>query len=79
MAVSDQPPLPPMFNPAEIKKLREDSRATRATFARGLNISVRTIGRWEAGTVRPSGPARRLLGVVQKHGFQFVADAQRGS
>ncbi|WP_088181935.1 helix-turn-helix domain-containing protein [Sphingobium sp. Z007] len=79
MAVPDQPPLPPVFGPAAIKKLREDSRATRATFARGLNISTRTIGRWEVVTVRPSGPARQLLGVVQKHGFQLVADAQRGA
>ena len=78
MTVPDQPTPPPVFSPVAIRQLRESSHATRATFAWGLNISLRTVERWEAGTARPSGPARRLLGVVQKHGFQFVADAQRG-
>lgn len=79
MTVPDQPPPAPVFSSAAIKTLREDSRATRAIFSRGLNISVRTVERWEAGTAHPSGPARRLLGVVQKHGFQFVSNAQIGS
>lgn len=74
MAITDNPAPPPFFTPAAVKRLREESRASRATFADGLNVSVGTVGRWEAGTIRPSGPARRLLSVVQKHGFQFVAD-----
>ena len=75
MAIVDHPAPPPFFDAAAIKRLREESRATRSAFADGLNISVGTVRRWEAGTMRPSGPARRLLGVVQKHGFQLVADA----
>lgn len=75
MAVSDEPPAPPLFSPAAIKHLRERNRVSRSTFAHGLNISARTVGRWEAGTMKPSRLARRLLGVVEKHGFQLVADA----
>lgn len=75
MAVPNEPPAPPLFLPAAIKQLRERNRASRSAFAHGLNISARTVGRWEAGTMKPSGFARRLLGVVQKHGFQLVADA----
>lgn len=75
MAIIDNPALPPVFTPAAIKRLREDSHATRSAFADGLNVSASTVARWEAGTMRPNGLARRLLGVVEKHGFQLVADA----
>lgn len=75
MAVPDEPPAPPLFSPAAIRQLREKNRVSRSTFAHGLNISARTVERWEAGTMKPSGPARRLLGVVQKHGFEFVVTA----
>lgn len=75
MAVVSEPAPPPVFTPAAITRLRKKSRATRSAFADGLNVSLGTVRRWEAGTMRPSGLARRLLGVVQKHGFELVADA----
>ncbi len=75
MAVADEPPAPPLFSPTAIRQLRERNRVGRSAFAYGLNISARTVERSEAGTMKPSGPARRLLGVVQKHGFEFVVTA----
>jgi putative transcriptional regulator len=32
-----------------------------------------TVQKWEAGTKRPSGMARKLLAVVEKHSLQVLA------
>src|SRR5215470_1664193 len=44
----------------EITAIREDARMSQAVFGRLLDVSVSTIGKWERGEVRPTGPARRL-------------------
>ena len=45
MAVVNDPAPPPLFTPAAIKLLREESRATRSAFADGLNVSAGTVRR----------------------------------
>ena len=40
---------------------------TQSHFAALLGISVRTLHHWEQGTRRPSGAARVLLRVAEKH------------
>jgi putative transcriptional regulator len=64
---------PPPFTPAEIKKLRERHHVSQPVFAHYLNTSESTIEKWEAGTKKPSGPALKLLAVVQKHGLDVLA------
>ncbi len=65
--------LPPReIAPAEIKRLREANNVSQRVFARCLNTSESTVEKWESGTEQPSPPLRKLLSVVQKHGFQVL-------
>lgn len=56
----------------EIKKLREASKVSQAVFAAILNTSVSTVQKWEIGQKRPSGPALKLLHLVQRNGLESL-------
>lgn len=64
---------PAALSPEEIKALREKNRVSQPVFARYLNTSESTVQKWESGAKRPSGPALKLLGIVQKHGLRMLA------
>ena len=53
--------------------LREKNHVSQPVFARYLNTSQSTVQKWETGAKRPSGPALKLLALVQKHGLQMLA------
>jgi len=61
------------LQPADIKALRESNHVSQPVFARYLNTSEATVQKWESGAKRPSGPALKLLAIVQKHGLQVLA------
>jgi putative transcriptional regulator len=61
------------MTPSEIKALREDNHVSQPVFARYLNTSESTIQKWETGAKRPSGPALKLLSIVQRHGLQLLS------
>ncbi|WP_417427082.1 helix-turn-helix domain-containing protein [Hoeflea sp.] len=61
------------LTPDEIKALRENNHVSQPVFARYLNTSQSTVQKWETGAKRPSGPALKLLSLVQKHGLQILA------
>ncbi|MFM1855155.1 MAG: hypothetical protein RLZ83_464 [Pseudomonadota bacterium] len=63
---------PPEISPGDIKRIRQQAHVSQAIFAWYLNTSESTVQKWEAGTQRPSGIALKLLGVVDKHGFNFL-------
>ncbi len=63
----------PIFEPEEIKALRESNHVSQPVFARYLNTSESTVQKWESGAKRPSGPALKLLAIVRKHGLQLLA------
>ncbi|QTD46173.1 helix-turn-helix domain-containing protein [Ottowia testudinis] len=65
--------VPPMFEPEQIKQIREQSHVSQPVFARFLNTSESTIQKWETGAKQPSGMALKLLSVVQKHGLKVLA------
>lgn len=65
--------MPRELSPGEIKALREDNHVSQPIFARYLNTSQSTVQKWETGAKRPSGPALKLLSLVQKHGLQMLA------
>jgi putative transcriptional regulator len=65
--------MPTSLSPEEIKELRERNRVSQPVFARYLNTSESTVQKWESGAKRPSGPALKLLGIVQKHGLRMLA------
>lgn len=65
--------VPPGLTPGEIKALRESNHVSQPVFARYLNTSESTVQKWETGAKRPSGPALKLLSIIQKHGLQMLS------
>lgn len=65
--------VPPVFEPEQIKQIREKNHVSQPVFARFLNTSESTIQKWETGAKQPSGMALKLLSVVQKHGLKVLA------
>jgi len=60
------------FTPEEIKALREREKVSQPIFAYYLNVSKTAVSEWERGTKKPSGPALRLLSVIEKNGIQII-------
>ena len=58
--------------PEEIRKLREREKMSQPVFARYLNVTKGLVSAWERGTKKPSGPAMRLLNVVEKNGIHSI-------
>ncbi|MGI4861510.1 MAG: helix-turn-helix domain-containing protein [Janthinobacterium lividum] len=65
--------VPSSPEPEEIKRIREVQNVSQPVFARYLNTSESTVEKWESGTKRPSGMARKLLTIVQKHGLRVLS------
>ena len=65
-------PVPPL-RPAEIKRIREREHVSQAVFAAVLNTSVSTVQKWEVGEKKPSGPALKLLDLVDRKGLKALA------
>ncbi|MCW5963542.1 MAG: DNA-binding transcriptional regulator [Bryobacterales bacterium] len=57
----------------EIKALREREHVSQAIFAHYLNVTTSLVSKWERGEKKPSGPALKLLSLVEKHGLTAVA------
>jgi putative transcriptional regulator len=58
--------------PEEIRALREHANVSQPVFASYLNVSRNLISEWERGKTRPSGPALKLLNVIQKRGLEAI-------
>ena len=70
---------PPEFSAAEIKGVRRKAGLTQVAFANVLGVAPKTVEAWECGRNRPSGPARRMIGLLredahfaEKHGLLVV-------
>ena len=61
-----------VLEPEAIRKIRERSRMSQATFALALNVSTVLISKWERGEVRPSGPSLKLLALADKKGIEAI-------
>jgi putative transcriptional regulator len=61
------------LTPKQIKAIRERERVSQAVFANHLNVTPNLVSKWERGEKRPSGPALKLLSLVEKHGLAGVA------
>ena len=57
------PPRPDYGGP-EIKRIRAATRMSQPVFARLLGVDKSAVAQWERGVKRPSGPALRLLEVL---------------
>ncbi len=63
---------PKAYAADEIKRLRLKTKASQAVFAAYLNTSVSTVQKWEIGQKSPSGPALKLLDLVDRKGLQAL-------
>ena len=64
---------PKIYSAYEIKRLRLRERASQAVFAAYLNTSVSTVQKWEIGEKKPSGPALKLLDLVERKGLKVLS------
>ncbi|MFN3714877.1 MAG: helix-turn-helix domain-containing protein [Alcanivoracaceae bacterium] len=66
--------LPPVkeYTPAQIKRIRQKSRASQAVFAACLNTSPSTVQKWEIGGKKPNGPSMKLLNLVDQKGLDVL-------
>jgi len=66
--------LPPIkdYSAAQIKRLRQRSKASQAVFAACLNTSASTVQKWEQGQKRPNGPSLKLLDLVDRKGLEAM-------
>lgn len=65
-------PVQPL-SPRQIKALRERERVSQTVFANYLNVTPNLVSKWERGEKRPSGPALKLLSLVDRRGIAAVA------
>ncbi len=66
--------LPPIkeYSAAQIRRLRQRTRASQAVFAACLNTSASTVQKWEQGQKRPNGPSLKLLDLVDRKGLEAL-------
>ena len=55
-----------VFDPQDVRAIREKLRKSQSEFARMIGVSVSTLQNWEQGRRQPHGPARALLVVASK-------------
>ncbi|MGD0136113.1 MAG: DNA-binding transcriptional regulator [Bryobacteraceae bacterium] len=65
-------PVQPL-SPKQIRALREREHVSQTVFANYLNVTPNLVSKWERGEKHPSGPALKLLALVEKHGITAVA------
>lgn len=61
-----QPSRTFVFQPDDVRKIREKLHKSQSEFARMIGVSVSTLQNWEQGRRQPEGPARALLVVASK-------------
>ncbi len=57
-------PPRPDYGGAEVRRIRAAARMSQPVFARLLGVDKSAVAQWERGAKRPSGPALRLLEVL---------------
>ena len=50
----------------EIKSIRNKSGMTQSVFANYLGVSKKTVEAWELGRTHPTGPAYRLINILEQ-------------
>ena len=55
-----------VYNSDEVKKIRATTGMSQKTFASYLGVSGKTVEAWELGRTHPTGPAYRLLNILDQ-------------
>lgn len=62
-------PLKRPFRPEDIRRIRATNHVSQAVFATILGVGKTTVQQWEQGQKKPSGPAQRLLDLIDRKGL----------
>ena len=62
-------PFKRAFRPDDIRRIRLANHVSQAVFAAILGVDKTTVQQWEQGQKRPSGPAQRLLDLIDRKGL----------
>ena len=65
------PPVP-TYTPDNIRSIRVRHNLSQAVMAAALNASLSTVRQWEIGHKKPSGPAAKLLSVLDRKGLDAL-------
>lgn len=65
LRTANVPGPPPRYVASDVIRVRESLNLSRNLFAQLLNVSPRTVERWETGAQQPAPPVRRLLQLVE--------------
>lgn len=70
----DENVVPPALrvDPSDIRAIRAAEQVSQAVFASYLAVSKNLVSDWERGVKRPTGPALRLLAIIQRKGLTAV-------
>lgn len=66
------PPCPD-HSAEDVLRIRTRTGASQGVFAAFLNVGKTTVAAWEQGTKKPSGPASKLLDLVDRKGLDALA------
>lgn len=58
-----------LFMPEDIRRIRTTNHVSQAVFAAFLGTGKTTVQQWERGQKKPSGPAQRLLDLIDRKGI----------
>jgi putative transcriptional regulator len=65
-------PKVPAYDPFTIVQIRKKAKVSQNLLAAYLNTSASTVQKWETGAKKPSGPAAKLLQIIEKHGIDVL-------
>jgi putative transcriptional regulator len=67
--------LPPVksYTAEDVQRIRHAVRVSQDVFAHILGVGAATVQKWEQGTKKPNGAARRLLQVVETQGIEVLS------
>ena len=63
------------YSNVEIKEIRKKVGMTQSVFASYMGVSKKTVEAWEGGRTHPTGPAFRLINILDGENFtetQFI-------
>lgn len=55
------------YSNEDIKRIRKIAGMTQAVFAKYMGVSPKTVEAWELGRTHPTGPACRLLWILEEN------------
>jgi len=62
----------PQLKPEDIRRIRAANHVSQAVFAVFLGTGKTTVQQWEQGQKKPSGPALRLLDLIDRKGLAVL-------